>query len=65
MKVLVFSDSHGTIRYMQDAVRAERPDLVLHLGDVMRDARALMEAEPELQVEYVCGNCDGFSAQPD
>ncbi|HIR84697.1 MAG TPA: YfcE family phosphodiesterase [Candidatus Galloscillospira excrementavium] len=65
MKALVFSDSHGTIRYMQDAVRAERPDLVLHLGDVMRDARALMEAEPELRVEYVCGNCDGFSAQPD
>ena len=41
MKVLVFSDSHGTITYMQQAIRSEEPDVVLHLGDVMRDARAL------------------------
>ena len=31
MKVLVFSDSHGTITYMQQAIRSEEPDVVLHL----------------------------------
>ncbi len=65
MKVLVFSDSHGTITYMQQAIRSEEPDVVLHLGDVMRDARALQREYPQLRLEQVCGNCDGPDAQPE
>ena len=65
MKVLVFSDSHGTTRCMSDAVRLERPDMAVHLGDMMRDARNLAEDNPELRIESVCGNCDGFGAQPE
>lgn len=60
MKVLVFSDSHGNIRYMEDAVRQEQPDMVLHLGDVNPDARALQSKFPQLPMEWVCGNCDGL-----
>lgn len=59
MKILVFSDSHGNTRYMEDAVRREQPDLVLHLGDVNPDARALQAKFPQMPMEWVCGNCDG------
>lgn len=46
MKLLVFSDSHGNVANMEDAVRREEPDQVLHLGDVVRDADALRRRFP-------------------
>lgn len=60
MKVLVFSDSHGNLLHMENAVRQDKPDMVLHLGDVNPDARALQEIFPDLPMEWVCGNCDGL-----
>lgn len=63
MKILVFSDSHGVVRYMQAAIDAQRPDRVFHLGDMMRDAMALHYAVPDLPMDGVCGNCDGWGAQ--
>ena len=67
MKVLVFSDSHGNVRHMEDAVRQNKPDMVLHLGDVNADARALQAKFPELPLEWVYGNCDGLrrDAEPE
>ena len=59
MKLLIFSDSHGNVANMEDAVRLERPDRVLHLGDLVRDAEVLQEKFPHLPVTYVPGNCDG------
>ncbi len=59
MKILVFSDSHGDVQHMADAVASDRPDRVLHLGDVEPDARALGRQFPELPIDKVCGNCDG------
>ena len=59
MKVVVFSDSHGNVRNMEEVVRRDRPDLVLHLGDVNPDAQALQRQFPELPMDWVCGNCDG------
>ena len=41
MKLLIFSDSHGNVANMEDAVRLESPDRILHLGDLVRDAEAL------------------------
>ena len=46
MKLLIFSDSHGNVANMEDAVRLERPDRVLHLGDLARDAQSLQEKFP-------------------
>ncbi len=60
MKWLVFSDSHGNIDFMRKAVEREKPDKVLHLGDVVRDGERLREACPGLVLEGVRGNCDGF-----
>ena len=46
MKILVFSDSHGNVQNMEQAVRSDRPDYILHLGDVNSDARALGKLFP-------------------
>lgn len=60
MKWLVFSDSHGSMDYMRRAVEAEKPDRVLHLGDVARDGARLQALFPKLPMEQVRGNCDGW-----
>ena len=58
MKWLVFSDSHGNVEYMRRALELEKPDRVLHLGDVVRDGTRLLALYPELRLEQVRGNCD-------
>ncbi len=63
MKWLVFSDSHGSIDYMRQAVEREKPDRVLHLGDMVRDVPKLQALFPELVIEQVRGNCDGWSCE--
>ena len=60
MKWLVLSDSHGNLNYMQQAVEREKPDRILHLGDVSRDAERLQVLYPAIPVEMVRGNCDGW-----
>lgn len=60
MKILVFSDSHGNTSFMEQAVEAEAPDQILHLGDVLRDARALAGRFPQIPMTCVPGNCDGL-----
>lgn len=62
MKWLVFSDSHGSIDYMRQAVEAEGPDRVLHLGDMVRDGGKLQAIFPQLPMEQVRGNCDGWGS---
>ncbi|MBM6925983.1 metallophosphoesterase family protein [Pseudoflavonifractor phocaeensis] len=59
MKVLIFSDSHGNVANMEEAVRLESPDRIFHLGDLVRDAEALAEKFPNIPLTYVPGNCDG------
>ena len=58
MKLLVFSDSHGVVMHMESAVRAHRPDMVLHLGDCVEDFQALRALFPDLPMDHVPGNCD-------
>ena len=58
MKILVFSDSHGNLSNMEAAVAAEKPDHLIHLGDVTRDARHLADSFPHIPLDYVSGNCD-------
>lgn len=60
MKWLVFSDSHGNLDYMKRAVEQEKPERILHLGDVSRDAERLQGLFPAIPVEMVRGNCDGW-----
>ena len=64
MKLLVFSDSHRSLRAMRDAVELERPDYVIHLGDLEQDAQLLSQEYPTLAITGVPGNCDGFATTP-
>ncbi len=58
MKILVVSDSHGHLDLMRQAIRAVKPDAVVHLGDYYEDGAALAEENPELRFHIVAGNCD-------
>lgn len=56
-KLLILSDSHGTMRHMRLAVQRFHPDAIFHLGDHTADADALAReiGQPVLTVR---GNCD-------
>ena len=58
MKILVVSDTHGDLEKMRLAADLENPDLILHLGDHDSDAMDLARERPDLDICYVCGNCD-------
>ena len=58
MLLAVFSDSHGNARHMADAVALHRPDMVLFLGDGVRDAARVREAFPDVRFLILRGNCD-------
>lgn len=63
MKILVFSDSHRSLAGMYDTIETHRPDQVIHLGDLQRDAEEVSRAYPKLPVCMVPGNCDGWTAE--
>ena len=50
---------------MLAAVRQERPDALVHLGDHANDARALAEEYPLLPLVTVKGNCDFATDAPE
>jgi len=61
MRILVVSDSHGRRTTLEDVVTvcagANAPDMVIHLGDNISDARYLRERVRQ-PVMAVPGNCD-------
>lgn len=61
MKILVASDSHGLALRLLDAIQAEQPDLLIFLGDGIRDLRQVHISYPNLMIEQVRGNCDHWS----
>lgn len=60
MKILVFSDSHSSLRFMRRCVEKIKPDAVVHLGDYYDDGEALAEAYPHIPLHQVAGNCDKY-----
>ncbi|MEA4965681.1 MAG: metallophosphoesterase [Oscillospiraceae bacterium] len=62
LKILVFSDSHGCLSGMEEAVGREQPDLIFHLGDYVRDYAQLRCLFPQIPGVSLAGNCD-FAAQ--
>lgn len=62
MKILVLSDSHGARDAMCRAVSLELPELILHLGDNIRDCKVFQTNYPDIPYRSVRGNCDpGFN----
>jgi len=58
MRILVMSDSHGSKKNMFDALEIESPDVILHLGDNIRDCYDIEALHPEVMLRSVKGNCD-------
>ncbi len=64
MRIIVFSDSHGNLKFARRALKESgRVDFILHAGDHYRDGLELA-AETGLPVHAVLGNCDGFDEGP-
>ncbi|MCK5129192.1 MAG: YfcE family phosphodiesterase [Clostridiales bacterium] len=58
MKIIVFSDSHGDTESMSATVIKEKPDMIIHLGDNLKDAQKLNMLFPNIPIEWVRGNTD-------
>jgi hypothetical protein len=58
MKIAVFSDSHGETDSMLAVIKAEKPEMVIHLGDCLSDGSALRTELGETPMLCVRGNCD-------
>lgn len=65
MRILVFSDSHGSSYKMRNAI-ANHPeaDVIIHLGDGERDFTSLEDEISCRRAVQVCGNCDLYSLLP-
>ena len=64
MKILVFSDSHSHYKNILEALEIHSgvADLVIFLGDGLRDIERVREKCPHLQFFSVKGNCDVFTS---
>lgn len=60
MKVLVFSDSHAGLSFMRNAVKAIRPDALIHLGDHYDDGETIAFENSHIPMYQVPGNCDKY-----
>ena len=59
MRILVFSDTHGYIENCAMMIRRIKDvDMVLHAGDTSSDAKELERLFPDMDIRYVCGNCE-------
>ena len=65
MKIAVFSDTHQQIGDAARVIDREQPDLVIHLGDHIRDAYTLAGQFPHTPMEWVPGNCDYAPGEPE
>lgn len=63
MKVLIVSDTHKYNRNFYEALRLEKPDLVIHCGDAEGYEDEFAEAA-DCPVKVVLGNNDFFSDLP-
>lgn len=66
MRILVFSDSHGSTGKMRDAIMLHpEADMIVHLGDCERDVQAIEELTEDKELIQVCGNCDFYPSSPE
>ena len=61
MRILVLSDSHGCVDPMEQCVERVQPQVILHLGDCVRDAQRLEELYPDIPL---LGVLFGHTHQP-
>ena len=59
MKILVLSDSHGSVSKIISAIDREKPDYVIFLGDKVSDILEVCDNYSGVRFIIVSGNCDG------
>ena len=66
MKILIMSDSHGMNRYAAQVLEQEKPDMLIHCGDVQGSETELekMAGSPATPCVFVKGNNDWDSRNP-
>lgn len=64
MKIFILSDTHGETERAVEAIRREKPDQIIHLGDCLRDAEELERSIPYTPLCSVPGNNDWFFDAP-
>lgn len=62
VKILIFSDSHASLRFMRRCVDKIKPQALVHLGDYYDDGETLAEEYPQIPMWQVAGNCDKYRA---
>ncbi len=65
MRAIVLSDSHGNVRACEKAIDSMGEiDLIIHLGDIARDVKAIRQKYPHVSLVSVIGNNDfSFSSE--
>ena len=59
MRIVVFSDSHGSYNAAESVIlRNEDADMFVHLGDGECDVSTLSKNYPLIDIRSVSGNCD-------
>lgn len=60
MKIIIFSDSHGSFYNMKTVIDKTllTTDIYIHLGDGIEEFNMLRKRYPERGFIGVCGNCD-------
>lgn len=66
MKIIVISDTHGYMHRLKDVVEKNKDaDLILHLGDGVKEFFEVKKLYPDLSMNIVRGNCDlGYDHVP-
>ena len=67
MKILIVSDSHRVSANLKTAIERERPDMLIHLGDIEDDEKtvALWAGAPKTPCIFIKGNCDRYTGSAD
>ncbi len=64
MKILIVSDSHVNNNAVIQAVSQEKPDMLIHLGDIENDTHPIEQAlGTEKPSIYIRGNCDYYDPE--
>lgn len=63
MKILLISDTHGSIRGLDKILEGERFDALLHMGDAQGQEDLIRAIASPVPVDFVAGNCDFFSKE--
>ena len=65
MRILILSDSHHGMNFMEECAFRLKPDCILHLGDYYADGFDLKQEFPKAEFYQVPGNCDAYGCSPD